>query len=87
MESRYYIYVPKSVIKSMRKIPLQWVGRIKRAIDGLELDPNLGDKMSGDRKDKRKIRVWPYRIIYRVNESTRLIEIVEVERKGNMSYD
>lgn len=85
--SSYRIYVPKSVLKSMAKIPLPWSFRINRAIDSLKFDPYLGEKMGGDMAPKRKIKIWPYRIMYIVDEKIKLISIMEVERRGNTSYD
>jgi mRNA-degrading endonuclease RelE of RelBE toxin-antitoxin system len=53
----------------------------------LELEPYLGEKMGGEMKDKRKIRVWPYRIIYRIEEKTKCIKVMEIEYWGHTSYD
>lgn len=86
MSSRYYVYLPKSVLKSMAKIPLPWRNRIKEAIDALQADPYYGEKMLGQYGDKRKIRVWPYRIIYSIEENNKLIKIFEVEHRGHVSY-
>ncbi len=83
----YYIHIPNSVRKSIRKIPLPWQVRVLGALRQLRHDPYLGDKMSGDKKDKRKIRVWPYRILYRLHEADKYIDIVEVGHRGHMSYD
>jgi mRNA interferase RelE/StbE len=83
----YRIYVPKSVLKSMAKIPLPWSFRINRAIDNLKFDPYLGEKMGGDMAPRRKIKIWPYRIMYIIDEKIKLISIVEVEHRGHTSYD
>ncbi len=85
--ARYHIDVVKSAKKSLAKIPLPWLFRIKQAIDGLQDDPYLGEKMDGNMKNKRKIRVWPYRIIYIVEENIKYIKIMEIEYRGHTSYD
>lgn len=85
--ARYYIDVPGSAKKSLAKIPLPWLVRIQQVIDRLELEPYLGEKMAGEMKDKRKIRVWPYRIIYEVEENTKIIKVMEIEHRGHVSYD
>lgn len=87
MAARYFIYLPKSILRSMAKIPLPWQHRIEKAIDILQGDPYYGEKMSGELSDKRKIRVWPYRIIYKINEKKRAIFIFEVARRGSVIYD
>ena len=84
---RYHIDVPKSPKKSLAKIPLPWQVRIKQVIDRLELEPYLGDKMQGKYSDQRKIKVWPYRVIYRIKENIKLIEVMEIEHRGQTSYD
>lgn len=87
MAGTYYIFVPKSALKSMAKIPLPWRARVKDAIDALETNPYYGEKMRGAYADKRKIRVWPYRIIYSVEEDKKMVKIFEVEHRGNISYN
>lgn len=87
MTGGYYIHIPKLALKSMAKIPLPWRDRIKRVIDELPADPYLGEKMSGELCDCRKIRVWPYRIVYRLDKKAKIIIVLEVNHRGNMSYD
>ncbi len=87
MPFQYYVNVPKSARKSLRKIPLPWQVRILDVLTDLETTPYLGEKMGGDMKDKRKIRVWPYRIIYKIQEDLKLIKIMEIEHRGHTSYD
>jgi len=87
MQNKYSVYIPKSVRKSFLKIPSPWVDRIKKVIDILEINPYLGEKMHGELSDRRKIRIWPYRIIYRINEKKSIIEIFEIKHRGNVSYD
>jgi len=87
MPEKYFIYISKHIHKSLLKIPSPWIGRIEKNIDKLELDPLLGIKMQGDLSNKRKIVVWPYRIIYQINQKEKSIVIVEVKHRGNVSYD
>lgn len=87
MPEKYYIDIPKSVLKRMGKIPLPWSFRINRTIDSLQLNPYLGEKMGGDMAPRRKLKVWPYRIMYVIDEKIKSIRIVEVEHRGHTSYD
>ena len=82
----FSLYIPKSALKSMKKIPLPWSFRIWQVINRLHHEPYLGEKMTGDMEDKRKIKVWPYRIIYEIEENIKLIKIKEIEHRGNTSY-
>ena len=86
MENRFVIRIPKSVEKSIAKIPLPWRARLAKAIDALAVDPWYGEKMVGKLKEKRKIRVWPYRVLYTVLERKRIILILEVGHRGSISY-
>jgi mRNA-degrading endonuclease RelE of RelBE toxin-antitoxin system len=86
MSKHFLIFVPNSVKKSLAKIPLPWIFRMGKTIDSLETNPYIGEKMGGYLKDKRKIHVWPYRIIYTVNEKKRIVIIQEVAHRGNVSY-
>jgi mRNA-degrading endonuclease RelE of RelBE toxin-antitoxin system len=87
MEQQYFVSVPNSVRKSVKKIPLPWQVRILDALTQLETKPFLGEKMSGVLADIRKIKVWPYRILYRVDQNRKFISILEIGHRGQVSYD
>lgn len=87
MPKRYRVYVSHSVEKSIRRIPLPWQVRILDVLSKLEINPYLGEKMSGPMSNKRKIRVWPYRIIYKIIENIAFVAVIEIEHRGNISYD
>jgi mRNA-degrading endonuclease RelE of RelBE toxin-antitoxin system len=53
----------------------------------LETNQYLGVNMQGKYSNKRKITIWPYRIIYLINEGKNVVEIFEIERRGSISYD
>lgn len=83
----YQVFVPSSAKKSLSKIPLPWKERIARVIDVLKTEPFYGEKMTGQLSNCRKIRVWPYRIVYQINEKEKLIKILAIRHRGNVSYD
>ncbi|KKS31872.1 MAG: Plasmid stabilization system [Candidatus Amesbacteria bacterium GW2011_GWA2_42_12] len=82
----YFVYISKSIRKSLLRIPSPWIERIGQALDVLETDPHIGEKMAGKLVDCRKIRIWPYRIIYRLDKSRRVVEVLEIGHRGSMSY-
>ena len=83
MGDRFEVHVAKSIQKDLAKIPKPWQERVIKVIDLLEREPFYGEKMLGKLKNNYKIRVWPYRIIYKVNKKARVVEIVEVgHRQG-----
>ena len=82
----YEVVVPRDVQKQIHSIPLPWQARIERAIDLLAYNPFLGEKMRGEFKEKRKIRVWPYRIFYYICKQDKRILVVEVQHRGSTGY-
>lgn len=86
MSNKYKIFVPSSAKKSLSKIPLPWKERLAKAIDLLEENPYMGEKMTGQLSNCRKIRIWPYRIVYQISKKEGFIKILEIEHRGNVSY-
>lgn len=75
------IKISKPAKKSLERIPFPWKLRIKEAVDELKGTPYIGEKMWGKLKGKRKIRIWPYRIIYVVYEKERMIKILRIAHR------
>ncbi|MDA1337521.1 MAG: type II toxin-antitoxin system RelE/ParE family toxin [bacterium] len=82
----YEVEIPKRVQKQLQAVPLPWRDRIKRAITLLEEGAFEGEKMHGIYMGSRKIRVWPYRIYYRVDKSKKMVFILEVKHRGSTDY-
>ena len=80
-ESGYKIKIRRKAEKDLYKIPLPWRKRIAQAIDILEDNPFYGEKMWGKLKNRRKIRIWPYRIIYRVYSQQKIIYIEHISHR------
>jgi len=87
MPTEFFVKIPPSVQKSMRKIPFPWIERIRMTIDSISIEPFQGEKMLGRYKHARKVRVWPYRIIYVVDKVNKVVSLIEVDHRGSMSYD
>jgi len=83
----YYVYVPTCVRKVVKKFPQNWRLKIVEKLRELEINPYLGVHMQGRYSHKRKIVLRPYRIVYFMNEPKKVVEIEEIESRGNMSYD
>ena len=79
---KYKIIIRNKAQKNLLKIPFPWKLRIAKAIDLLEDDPFLGEKMWGRFKNCFKIRIWPYRIVYEVIKNKRLIYIRRIDHRG-----
>jgi len=83
----YKIKIPKRVSKNLEKIPLPWRERIHKTLDLLEVSPYLGDKMRGKYSGCYKVRVWPYRIIYKFRYGQLIIDVIEIDHRGSISYN
>lgn len=81
MPEKFFIFIPNSVKKDIKKIPFPWQVRVMQAIGVLEHDPFYGEKLSGDLEGKRKIRIWPYRVIYQLDLKKKIIIIVEARHR------
>lgn len=86
MTEKYFVYISTQIRKSLLRIPSPWIERIEKAIDELELNPYLGERMSGDMNYSRKIKIWPYRFIYKIEKDKKIIKIIEATHRGNVSY-
>ena len=87
MSQRYTVYLRKNAKKTLLKIPRSIVLRIGRFIDDLQDNPLIGVRMNGKLSHLRKIKVANYRIIYQIIEFELIIEIIEIESRGNVFYD
>lgn len=60
-------YEPAS-LKQLKKIDKNFQKRILKKIVVLSQNPYLGKKLEGEFEGSRSVRVWPYRIIYKIRE-------------------
>lgn len=77
----YKIIIPKKVVKQIEKIPLIYRKKIRKTIACLLQNPFLGKKLEGELKDRRSIRLWPYRIIYKIYQKEVVILILAVSHR------
>lgn len=75
------IIITPEASKQYRNLPKVEQKKIKKKIIILEQDPNSGKKLSGNLSELRSLRVWPYRILYYINESQNTIYIVTIAHR------
>ena len=79
----FKITFTKEAQKQYNKLPNKVKPRIARSIAALSMNPFSGKKLEGELNVLRSQRAWPYRIIYQVNVSKKLIEINDIlHRQG-----
>ena len=81
MSEQYSIHLTKSVKKSIKNIPALKQKRLLKAILNLQIDPLCGKKLNGELEGMRKLRVWPYRIIYAVDVINKVVVIHKAEHR------
>ena len=68
--------------KNLLRIPLSQQKKIARKLLTFKRNPLLGKKLGGELSDRRSLKVWPYRILYRIQQS-RVIEVSDIiHRQG-----
>ncbi len=77
----YQLSIPRSVTKAIEKLPDQVYDRVDAAILALkeEQHPRGSRKLSGG--DEYRVRVGDYRIIYAVDDTAELVEVVRVAHR------
>lgn len=86
MPERFEVRFSHASTKLLRKIPNPWRKRIIEVGIALEKDPFYGNKMYGKYLGKRKVVVWPYRILYTVDERERVVKILKIGHRSSIGY-
>jgi len=80
----YQIILSGKAKKSLKKIDPQDKPRILTALVRLRQNPFLGKKLSGEYKDCYSLRVWPYRIVYKIHKKRLLVLVVNIGHRGSV---
>lgn len=79
----YQISFTKRAEKDLSKINAKIRKRIIRKIELLENDPLQGKVLSGKFKGLRVLRIWPYRVIYKVEKRLVVVMVLRIlHRQG-----
>ena len=74
----HQIILAKSAKKDLDKIASNYKLRITAALFDLKEDPYLGKALKGKFKDCYSLRVWPYRIIYKIYKKDLVIFVIRI---------
>ena len=75
MAFRLYIF-PK-IEKKLEKVPQKDREKIIRSLDVIVENPFCGKQLHGKRSEQYSFRVWPYRIIYRVDKKQLFVIVID----------
>jgi len=79
----YRIILRKHANKALRKLDKRYRDRVIKAIRLLAQDPYLGKPLQGEFDGKYSLRVWPYRIIYRIYKDRLVVYVISIgHRQG-----
>lgn len=84
----YQVNIYKKALKSLKKLPLEDRVRIKRAFEKLKQNPFSLDikKLGPPHKTSHRIRTGSYRIFLDIDNTNKVILIVNVERRTTQTY-
>lgn len=84
---KYRIIISKEAQKNLRRLPANYAERIQVKIAVLATEPYIGKKLEGRLSDRYTIRVWPYRIIYKIISQKLIIEVIEIKHRQSAYKD
>jgi len=81
----YKVIIKKKVLKSLDKIPVDYLTSIKEAVNDLENNPRPFGyiKLEGFENSYR-IRVGIYRIIYTIEDDILTVEVVKIDHRSSV---
>lgn len=80
---KYKIIFLGEARRNLKKIKGKDKDKILVALKALESNPKIGEKMLGQYNDCYRLRVWPYRIVYAVENGKLLIFVIRIgQREG-----
>lgn len=83
-DNPYRIDAQPTLVRQMRGIPPQDQARLSEKIDALATDPRPHnvEKLSG--VEGWRIRVGDYRIVYRIDDTARVVTITRIGQRGGV---
>lgn len=80
----YQVVLGGKAKRNLKKIDRQDRPRLLAALVGLRKEPYLGKKLSGKYQDGYSLRVWPYRIIYKIYKKQLLVLVINIGHRGGV---
>lgn len=80
----YRAEIRSGVADAIRSLPPEVKRAVKAAIRTISADPTAGEPLHGDLEGRFKYRVRRYRVIYRVDRSSKVIDIIGVGHRRNI---
>jgi mRNA interferase RelE/StbE len=84
----YQAVLSRKAVKSLRKTPKNYQGKIKAAIEELEANPFCFGtiKLVGYRNAQYRRRVGDYRILFDLWEEKKVLMVLDIKRRTSTTY-
>lgn len=76
----------KTALKQIKKLPPDKRIKVLKMVKELKQDPFLGKKLKGEFSDFYSLKIWPYRIIYRLSKDKKTLYVNTVRHRQE-AYD
>lgn len=73
--------------KQLNNIPSPYKERINITLTSIAANPWIGKKLKGEYAGSYSVRVWPYRIIYKIYKYELLISVIKIKHRGGGVYN
>ena len=81
--SMFTVLLTKKALKQLNQLPTQYRDRIRMSLRLLETNPFAGKKLEGQYEGRYTLRVWPYRIVYRIEKKILFVNVIAIgHRQG-----
>jgi mRNA interferase RelE/StbE len=80
----YRVVVPPEIAEVVRKLPPQIKRAIRAALRQLASNPAAGEPLQSELAGRLKYRVRRYRIVYRLENRSRVLRIVGIGHRRNI---
>ena len=76
-----YLSTAKPVRKQLKKLPFHINDKVVKTLSVIQENPLSGVRLHGDLKNYYKYRVGDYRIIYKFDKKSSLVEVIKIEHR------
>ncbi|OGH17695.1 MAG: hypothetical protein A2868_01950 [Candidatus Levybacteria bacterium RIFCSPHIGHO2_01_FULL_40_15b] len=85
----YKIFYSRHAAKSFKKIPKEYQVRIKNKIEELSKNPHMSGtiKLVDYPAAKFRHRVGNYRILFDIEEASKILEILDIRKRNERTYE
>lgn len=76
-----FIVLSKDSLRQYQRLPKSEQVKIRKKLRILEQNPRSGKKLTGKLKGIYSLKIWPYRILYEINELKKRIEVHKIAHR------